>query len=344
MHQSISTQKRAFAVVALGLVALALFMLALSSGSAQAASAYGSPSSGGTVTPEPTVTPTPRPIKLRPWVQFGRAEVDGIARYQKLLFNHLSEDTTVNLSVESLQGWNTVISPTTVVALPGYVNQIHIGVHVPITPEHRIDIERVRAVTDVANPFTTTAYLVTIAHRRNFTDLDQDNYADGPVQYLAEMGVLVGYGDGSFRPNAPVTRAQFAKMVVMAMQWPLITPQTPTFSDIPASFWAYSYIETAHAQGIINGYGDGTFRPGNIVTRAQVAKMIYLARHWTTVEGIVNFIDVQQGDWFYTYAQAAGVSEIMGGYPDGSFRPNAPATRAQVAKILALSLFSEPTN
>ena len=128
------------------------------------------------------------------------------------------------------------------------------------------------------------------------------------------------------------------------MQWPLVTPATPTFSDVPAGFWAYSYVETAAAHGVITGYTDGTFHPDSGVTRAQVAKMIYLGRQWSTVEGSVTYTDVQQNDWFYTYVQAAGVAEVMSGYQDNTFRPNAPATRGQVAKILALSLFSEPTN
>jgi hypothetical protein len=133
-------------------------------------------------------------------------------------------------------------------------------------------------------------------------------------------------------------------MVVGAMQWPLVTPPAPSFSDVPASFWGYSYIETAYAHGIISGYTDGTFRPDNSVTRAQVAKMIYLARQWGTVEGNVAFTDVQQADWYYTYVQATGVADVMSGYSDNTFRPSASATRGQVAKILALALFSEPTN
>jgi hypothetical protein len=337
-------QERAvLAVAALGLAVAALFALVALSGSAQAAPAYDSPSKGSA--PAPVASPTPRPIKLRPWVQFGRAAPGGVARYTDLLFNHVQTDTTVNVDAASFwQGWGVVVSPTTTTAIPGYANLIHIAVSVPNHPAHWIDVEGVRAVTATDDPYTTTAHLITITHRRLWTDLAENNWADDYVQYLADLNVISGYPDGSFRPNALVTRAQFAKMAVGAMQWPLVTPPTPSFSDVPATFWGYSYIETAVAHGAISGYPDGTFKPNDNVTRAQVAKIIYLARQWTAVDGSVRFNDVQQSDWYYTYVQAAGVSEIMGGYSDSTFRPNLPATRAQVAKILTLSLYSEPTN
>jgi hypothetical protein len=141
-----------------------------------------------------------------------------------------------------------------------------------------------------------------------------------------------------------VTRAQFAKMLVGAMGWQLSTPSTPTFSDVPANSTFFQYIETAYAHGVITGYADGTFRPGAPVTRAQVAKMVYIGRQWNLGAGaeLPTFNDVQSGDWYYTYAMAAGSSEIMSGYADLTFRPNAPATRAQVAKILTIALFSDP--
>ncbi len=336
-------KRAAFAALTFGLMGAAVFALVLAAGSTQAAAASGPAVKGAS--PDPSASPTPRPIKLRPWVQFNYAAPGDVARYTDLLFNHLQTNTTVNVDAASIwQGWNVTVDPTTTMALPGYANVIHIAVHVPNNPAHRIDIEGVRAVTASDNPYTTTAHLITITHRREWSDLSQTDWADPYVQYLADQNVISGYPDGSFRPNALVTRAQFAKMVVLAMQWPLVTPATPSFSDVPADFWGYSYIETAASHGAIGGYPDGTFRPNTDVTRAQVAKIIYLSRQWSRVEGNMSFNDVHSTDWFYNYVQAAGVSEIMAGYSDNTFRPNAPATRGQVAKILTLSLYSEPTN
>ena len=294
-----------------------------------------------------TNPPRPRPIKLRPWVQFGHARPGEVADYRKLLFNHFDEEKVVTLDGDSIGGWGVRVNPTTTVTLPGYANIIHVGVRVPEEPAHRVDVERVQATVNVTGTlnYTTTAYMITITRRNPFNDLEEGHWADDPVQYLMDQGVITGYADGTFRPNENVTRAQFAKMLVGALGWELVTPQTPTFSDVPADFWAYSYIETAASHGVIGGYGDGTYRPGSSVTRAQLAKMLFNSRAWTMESPtMTEFTDVSQGDWFYDYAQAASSAEVMSGYSDRTFRPNAPATRAQVAKILALGLFSDPNN
>lgn len=295
----------------------------------------------------PAVMGTPRPIRLRPWVQFDHARPGETVTYRKLLFNHLDEQTQVTLDADSLRGWDVRVEPTTTLTIPGYANIIRAAVRVPENPQHHVDIERVRASVELSDTrqYTTTAYMITITWRHPFNDLEEGNWADDPVQYMVDQGLITGYSDGTFRPNSDVTRAQFAKMLVGAMGWPVVTPQTPSFSDVPADYWAYGYIETAAAHGVLGGYSDGTFRPSADVTRAQLAKMIFIARGWAMESpAITQFADVSQGDWYYSYAQAASSAEVMSGYDDHTFRPNAPATRAQVAKILALGLFSDPNN
>ena len=190
MNRVIRLQRRAVSVVlTFGLMGIAVLGLCLSSGSAQAAPAYGS-QTGGIVSPQPSPSGTPRPIKLRPWVQFGHARPGETARYTDLLFNHVQTDTSVNLDAASLwQGWNVEVTPTTATALPGYANVIHIAVQVPMNPAHWIDAEGVRAVTATENPYTTTAHLITITHRRPWTDLNEGDWADDYVQYLADQNI-----------------------------------------------------------------------------------------------------------------------------------------------------------
>ncbi|MDQ5822720.1 MAG: S-layer homology domain-containing protein [Chloroflexota bacterium] len=98
------------------------------------------------------------------------------------------------------------------------------------------------------------------------------------VETAANLGLIGGYEDGSFKPDAPVSRAQVAKIVVKARGWDLVLPATPaTLCDVPASHWAYSYIQVAIAHGIFTGYGDGCFRPDDFATRAQLAKVLVLS-------------------------------------------------------------------
>src|SRR3954470_18116134 len=97
------------------------------------------------------------------------------------------------------------------------------------------------------------------------------------IETAAAWGVISGYSDGTFRPNAPITRGQLAKVVVSAMAWPIESSAGPRFSDVPASDPFYQYIETARANRLISGYADGSFHPGTAATRAQIAKIIVAA-------------------------------------------------------------------
>jgi hypothetical protein len=90
-------------------------------------------------------------------------------------------------------------------------------------------------------------------------------------------GVVSGYADGTFHPSANVTRGQLTKMTVLARGLALVTPVTPTFSDVPPGSPFYSYIETGAAHTIVGGYSDDTFRPARDATRAQFTKVLYRA-------------------------------------------------------------------
>jgi hypothetical protein len=98
------------------------------------------------------------------------------------------------------------------------------------------------------------------------------------VETAAHNGIVSGYADGSFRPNTNVTRGQLSKIDVVAANqvyhWTILNPATPTFSDVPPGSAFYEYVETAVCHGIISGYADVTFRPGNNAIRAQIAKIV----------------------------------------------------------------------
>ena len=89
--------------------------------------------------------------------------------------------------------------------------------------------------------------------------------------------VISGYIDGTFRPGSDVTRGQLCKIVVLAEGWQVECPEVGHFVDVPAGSAFYCYIETAYNMGIISGYADGTFRPGNNAVRGQLSKIVYEA-------------------------------------------------------------------
>ncbi len=88
--------------------------------------------------------------------------------------------------------------------------------------------------------------------------------------------VLSGYNDGTFRPNNEVSRGQMSKMIVIAMGWTVNAP-TQHFSDVPRDYVFYGYVETLVAHSAVSGYNDGTFRPGNNLTRGQLSKVLSIS-------------------------------------------------------------------
>lgn len=168
-----------------------------------------------------------------------------------------------------------------------------------------------------------------------FSDVHtSDHYYEG-VRYLYCNGDISGYSDNTFRPGNPATRGQLSKIIVLAKNWPLSNPANPSFSDVPRGSTYYAYVETARARGVINGYGDGTFRVGENITRAQLAKIVTVAQGWSQqYPGQPSFSDVPSNSPFFGYVEAVAARQIIGGYTDNTFRPNNNATRGQISKIV----------
>ncbi|MFK2826761.1 alpha/beta fold hydrolase [Bacillus sp. B190/17] len=110
-----------------------------------------------------------------------------------------------------------------------------------------------------------------------------------------------------------------------------------SFSDVNSNFWAYKEIKYIAEKGYINGYPNGTFQPNRAVTRAQAAKILANALQFDekSVTDKTVFKDVGEGNEFLPYIRFLHQKGIMSGYTDGTFQPNEPLTRAQIARILA---------
>jgi hypothetical protein len=113
------------------------------------------------------------------------------------------------------------------------------------------------------------------ATRQTFSDVPPGSPFWVFVERVAAHGVVGGYSDGTFRPGATVTRGQVAKFVANAAGYAdAIPPTHQTFADVPPGNPFWLFIERVAAHGVVGGYADNTFRPGNAVTRGQTAKFI----------------------------------------------------------------------
>lgn len=158
------------------------------------------------------------------------------------------------------------------------------------------------------------------------------------VCWMAASEVTTGYDDGTFRPLAPVTRQAMAAFVYRLLGEPPFTPPvTPSFSDVPTSHPFYAEIEWMADLGISEGYPDGTFRPGDTVTRQAMSAFMYRAAEEPpfTAPGSPTFDDVGTGHPFYDEVEWMADAGISTGYPDGTYRPGGPVTRQAMSAFMA---------
>ena len=146
-----------------------------------------------------------------------------------------------------------------------------------------------------------------------FVDVRSNAWYGLGVGILAHHGILTGYPNGEFRPNEPVTRREMAA-IVSRFDHLLETDENP-YTDLNPNDWAYGYILSATAKGWFIGYGDGMFRPGNNLTRAEFVTAVnrVLNRHILPEdipEGVFNFPDLDASHWAYAaFMEAAHTHE-----------------------------------
>lgn len=145
--------------------------------------------------------------------------------------------------------------------------------------------------------------------RNSFSDVVSTDWFCTSVSTLSAMGVITGYPDGTFHPNANITRAEFA--AILSRLAGVKSAKTASFSDI-SGHWAISAISAVSAKGWVTGYPDGTFRPNAKITRAEAMAMInrMLGRLPGTVSdllaGMKTFSDnLDASKWYYLHVQEA---------------------------------------
>ena len=168
------------------------------------------------------------------------------------------------------------------------------------------------------------------ANATRFSDV-ADNYTATAIETLRLMGVLDGYSDGTFRPNAALTRAQFCKMAVYAMDGSSELGRYSTvtiFPDVKPSFWASSYINMAAKKSIIAGFADGKFKPNQTVTAGQAVTIL--------MRGLGYKDENMGGVWPQGYMAEAKTCGLL--KSTGVTSAYSALTRGQAAKLF-LNLF-----
>ncbi len=174
--------------------------------------------------------------------------------------------------------------------------------------------------------------LMICSYAAAFSDVEATHSNYTAITTLADMGIINGYTDGTFKPDNAVTRAEMAKLISVLYGYDVATVAKSPFTDVADDHWAVTFISTMKDVGIINGMGDGTFLPNNEVTYEQCLKMIVCALNWGEVAAQASTPD----DWSLGYRQHAtrlGITKYVSVESNSS-----PAPRGVVAQLLYNSL------
>lgn len=170
-----------------------------------------------------------------------------------------------------------------------------------------------------------------------FKDLPAGYWAKTYIEALASKNIIAGFPDGSFKPNEPVTRAQFAAIIAKAFQ-PPAKNANKLFPDVKSNFWAYEVIQSASNGGFVSGYPDGTFKPQQQIPRVQVLVSLAngLGLNADNQNVLSIYSDASQIPQYATNSVAAATArQLVVNYPTlKQLNPNQQATRADVAAFV----------
>ncbi len=188
-------------------------------------------------------------------------------------------------------------------------------------------------VTGEVNHFTKFAVLLNDKEVPStvFKDI-KDHWAQSVIEELVMLGAINGYADGTFKPERNITRGEFVKIIVNAFKLEAKTGKV--FADTEKHF-ARNEIATAFAYGIVSGYDDTTFGANDPITREQMVAMLIRLTGLKEISNEKIFSDEDTiSAWASEAIRIAVGNNIIGGYPDNTFRPKGNTTRAEAANTI----------
>ncbi|ABN52733.1 MAG TPA: S-layer homology domain-containing protein [Hungateiclostridium thermocellum] len=181
---------------------------------------------------------------------------------------------------------------------------------------------------------------------KGFNDIE-GHWAQFWIELNAKLGNIAGYEDSSFRPSQSVTRAEFVTMANRFFDIRGSVEFGCSFTDVNENDWFFADVATAEKAGYISGYPDGTFRPNELITREEASVILckLINSDPRTHADNIEFTDSDSiSPWAYGYVNSLVYNHIIKGYPDNTFRPKNPVTRAEAVVLLdnALMRLMEP--
>ncbi|EKD47610.1 MAG: S-layer protein [uncultured bacterium] len=175
--------------------------------------------------------------------------------------------------------------------------------------------------------------------KASFTDVSEGYRYYAAITFLEDHGIIEGYSNGTFKPDQKVTRAEALKIILLGSGIEIAESgiyEFP-FSDLEDDAWYLKYINEAYSSGIVNGYDDNTFKPGQNINLAEVLKILLLANKVDVADVVVEdspYNDVGIGVWYAPYAEYAKSLNLIEPLDDGLMHAEYEITRAELAEII----------
>lgn len=187
---------------------------------------------------------------------------------------------------------------------------------------------------------------VVMAQNSEFNDVSSNYWAANFINPLVQKGIIAGFPDGTFRPDAPVTRAQFAAMVQKALPKNQIRSAI-NFNDVPSNYWANNAINNAYSMGFLSGYPGQIFRPEQNIPREQVLVSLANGLNYSpnqNADNTLNFFNDSNSISNFARSPVAAATErnLVVNRPSlQQLNPVRNATRAEVAAFIYQALVSQ---
>lgn len=172
---------------------------------------------------------------------------------------------------------------------------------------------------------------------KSFEDLGSVEWAREAVEYLYNKDIVSGKGEDKFAPNDNITRAEFVKIIVLALDLPLSTGDF--FTDVPGNSWYAPYVYAAYDAGLVSGDEENRFNPNDNITRQDMAVILYRAYKLAATYDVLDFADADSiSDYARTAVAYFAQTGIVNGMDNNSFVPFGNATRAQASVMIFRSI------
>jgi hypothetical protein len=180
---------------------------------------------------------------------------------------------------------------------------------------------------------STTLMAISTAPEQIFKDVKPSYWASYEIEKLVNEGTIAGYPDNTFRPSLSISRSHAAVLLTRALGLDTSNVTNPGFKDVKTTDKYYKEIAAAENAGLLKGRGKGLFAKEGQLTRAEMAVILQRAFNIPNTDKSY-YSDIKSNHYAYKAVNAITHNNIAGGYPDGTFKPSNPVTRAEFSVFL----------